>query len=62
MRTKLAIAILAVMPLWAHHAFQAEFDDKKPVTLSGKVTDMEWINPHAWIHLDVTGPDGKVTS
>ena len=46
----------------AHHAFQAEFDDKKPVHLVGKVTKMEWINPHAWIHIDVTGPDGKVTS
>src|ERR1700743_1455135 len=62
MRTKLAIVILAIVPAWANHAFQGEFDDKKPVTLSGKVTDMEWINPHAWIHIDVTGPDGKVTS
>ena len=53
---------LAAVPVWAHHAFQAEYDDKKPVHLVGKVTQMEWINPHSWIHLDVTGPDGKVTS
>jgi hypothetical protein len=59
----LLVAALAVsVPLWAHHAFQAEFDDKKPVHLVGKVTKMEWINPHAWIHIDVTEPDGKVTS
>ena len=55
-------SMLAAVPLWAHHAFQAEFDDKKPVHLKGKVTKMEWINPHAWIHIDVTGEDGKVTS
>ena len=49
-------------PLLAHHAFQAEFDDKKPVHLVGKVTKMEWINPHSWIHIDVTNPDGTVTN
>jgi len=54
--------VLAVAPVWAHHAFEAEYDQKKPVHLVGKVTGMEWINPHSWIHLDVTGPDGKVTS
>jgi|SRR5690242_5218116 Family of unknown function (DUF6152) len=54
--------LLAAAPIWAHHAFQAEYDDKKPVHLVGKVTEMEWINPHAWIHIDVTAPDGKVTS
>jgi Family of unknown function (DUF6152) len=58
----LAAALAMSVPLWAHHAFQAEFDDKKPVHLVGKVTKMEWINPHAWIHIDVTEPDGKVTS
>ena len=58
----LAAALAMSLPLWAHHAFQAEFDDKKPIHLVGKVTKMEWINPHAWIHIDVTEPDGKVTS
>jgi hypothetical protein len=47
---------------WAHHAFAAEFDINKPLKLQGVVTEMEWINPHAWIHLDVKGPDGKITS
>src|SRR5512143_1599190 len=55
-------ALLAAAPVWAHHAFAAEFDGKKPVKLEGTVTKMEWINPHAWIHIDVKDPDGKVTS
>ena len=53
---------LYTIPSWAHHAFAAEFDIKKPVKLQGTVTKMEWINPHAWIHIDVKGPDGKITS
>jgi hypothetical protein len=57
------VALLgAAAPVWAHHAFAAEFDIKKPVKLEGKVTTMEWTNPHTWIHIDVTGPDGKVTN
>ncbi len=55
-------ALLAAAPVWAHHAFAAEFDGKKPVKLHGTVTKMEWINPHAWIHIDVKDADGKVTN
>ena len=54
--------ILAAPPVWAHHAFVAEFDAKKPVKLRGTVTKVEWINPHSWIHIDVKGADGKVVT
>jgi Family of unknown function (DUF6152) len=48
------------IPLRAHHAFAAEFDAKKPIKLEGTVTKVEWINPHAWIHIDVKQADGTV--
>ncbi len=56
----IVIALLAAAQLLAHHAFSAEFDANRPVQLKGTVTKMEWINPHAWIHIDVTMEDGEV--
>jgi len=46
----------------AHHSFAAEFDEKKPVSLTGTVTKLEWTNPHIWFFMDVKSPDGSVTN
>ena len=53
--------LMAAAPAIAHHAFAAEFDAKKPIKLQGTVTKMEWINPHAWIHIDSKNADGTIT-
>ena len=66
MRTTLVTLIAGIALIFvttrvsAHHAFAAEFDSTKPVTLRGTVVKMEWINPHTWIHLDVKTPKGTV--
>ena len=52
----MAAASLGVQQAYAHHAFAAEFDGKSPVLLKGKVTKIEWINPHAWVHVNNTNP------
>jgi len=66
MSAKLAVVVagvwltLAAVPVWAHHAFSAEFDIKKPLKIQGTLTKWEMINPHSWFHVDVKGPDGNV--
>jgi hypothetical protein len=67
MRTKLFVIcaaagmLMAALPLWAHHAFAAEFDDKRPLKLEGTVVKWELVNPHSWIRLNVKGADGATT-
>ena len=53
------LAVMGAAPAMAHHAFAAEFDGKSPVLLRGKVTKVEWINPHAWVHINAVAADGK---
>jgi len=66
MRTKVLVGVVAAgwfaiagSSALAHHAFSAEFDAKRPISLRGTVVKMEWVNPHTWIHVDVKQKDGK---
>ena len=66
MKTAIVLAVLAAgvlcagQPALAHHPFAAEYDANKPVTLTGTLSKLEWVNPHSWIYVDVKQPDGSV--
>ncbi len=65
MRSRLVAGVFALgllaaaVPLYAHHAFSAEFDNTKPLNMKGKFVKMDWVNPHSWVHFEVTLPNGQ---
>ena len=58
----MAATIPTMVPVWAHHSFAAQFDQNKVVILQGTVARMEWVNPHAFIHIVVKNADGTITN
>jgi Family of unknown function (DUF6152) len=57
-----ALSVLAAAPAFAHHSFAAEYDRAKPVTLTGSVTKVDWMNPHMYFYIDVKDSNGTVTN
>jgi len=55
-------AVFAATPLFAHHSIAAEYDSSKPVTMTGTVIKVEWVNPHSWLYVVVTQADGKMVT
>src|SRR5580698_9392353 len=55
-----ALLVLSVTPMLAHHSFEAEYDEKKPVALAGAVSKVDWMNPHIWVHINVKDDKGAV--
>jgi hypothetical protein len=64
MKLLLAACVLAFLaaPVFAHHAFEAEFSDQKPITITGVITKVDWVNPHMYVYLDVKDESGKVAN
>ena len=69
MRTRLTVAVASLagllvtaVPVVAHHSFAAEYDDQKPLKISGTLTKVDWMNPHIWYYVEVKNADGTATT